>query len=161
MIGDYRLSRAEARRDCWMESQRLDDAAPDVARELVGRAVRYDRHILVADRMIGIVAKDDVANRRVRGFVRGVLYLADQWKSFSPYSQSGSVAVEIMTVGGQRSLSTKVRQRVSEFSVAPPPSSLVRRPRSRPRLEAAGAKVVDSRCVGQVAPIPLRGCTGL
>jgi cytoskeletal protein CcmA (bactofilin family) len=36
-----------------------------------------------------------------------------------------------------RSLSTKVRQWVSEFSVAPPPSSLVRRPRSRSRLEAA------------------------
>src|SRR6058998_1938530 len=36
-----------------------------------------------------------------------------------------------------RSLSTKVRQWVSEFSVAPPPSSLARRPRSRSRLAAA------------------------
>jgi 2-polyprenyl-6-methoxyphenol hydroxylase-like FAD-dependent oxidoreductase len=37
----------------------------------------------------------------------------------------------------RRSLSTTVRQWVSEFSVAPPPSSLVRRPRPRARLEAA------------------------
>src|SRR5947207_2659597 len=49
----------------------------------------------------------------------------------------GGIAIVADDKPAVRSLSTEMRQWVSEFSVAPPPSSRVRRLRSRSRLAAA------------------------
>lgn len=97
LVEEFVGSACDARRSAWLAAQRLDTLDAPSAEMLVGGAVRFAKKIVVADKMIGVSAKD--GNSRVTKHLRGVSYIVNAWHRLSPYA-AGTLDVEIVSVAG-------------------------------------------------------------
>lgn len=77
----------------------LHSCSESHATECVGRAVRYGDVIVIADKMLGRKAKNGKVTADLRRFAKGVIYLAAQWHSFSPFADRLPCRVELVTLG--------------------------------------------------------------
>lgn len=96
-VEDFAGSSLDLKRAAWLTAQRLDTLARSDAQALVGSAIRFAKKIVVADKMIGVSAKDGAA--KATKHLRGVAYLVDAWSEASPHA-SASLEVEIVSVAG-------------------------------------------------------------
>lgn len=96
-LEDFGGSSLDLKRSGWLTAQRLDTLARPDALALVGSAIRFSKKIVVADKMIGVAAKDGAA--KATKHLRGVAYLVDAWSAASPHA-SAILEVEIVSVAG-------------------------------------------------------------
>jgi hypothetical protein len=98
LLDDFQDGPLDLRRSGWRQTQRLDLLTNDEARALVGGVVRYAKKLVVADKMIGVSAKD--GSTKVGKHLSGVGYLIEAWAEASPYAGIIPLEIEIMTVAG-------------------------------------------------------------
>jgi len=96
-LEDFGGSSLDLRRSGWLTAQRLDTLARPDALALVGSAIRFSKKIVVADKMIGVAAKDGAA--KATKHLRGVAYLVDAWSAATPHA-GATLEVEIVSVAG-------------------------------------------------------------
>lgn len=109
LLEDFGGSALDLKRSRWRETQRLDTLTPPDTLDLVGRAIRFSKKIIVADKMIGVSIKtthnqkDTPYHRaeRVAWHLGGLSFLVEAWKAGSPFAVSGKLNIEVVTVAGQ------------------------------------------------------------
>jgi hypothetical protein len=95
LLDEFAGSAVDAARLRWLAAQRLDNLRESDAVEMVARVVHFADRLVVADKMIGVSAKD--GGSHLITHLRGVMYVIDAWARHSPYG-GGTVDLEIVTV---------------------------------------------------------------
>lgn len=83
----------------WPPTARLDRLAKRERDDLIGRVIRYATQLTIADKMIGVSAKDNA--KRVLRYMRGLEYFVECWSRFSPFASHRLLDIEIVTVAGR------------------------------------------------------------
>jgi hypothetical protein len=105
LLEEFADSTIDHTRSGWLSSQRLDKLALPDSISIVGRALRFSKSVVVADKMIGVSmkhGKDTPFHRaeRVAQHLAGLLFLVKAWKQASPLAQQASLDAEVVTVAG-------------------------------------------------------------
>ena len=100
LLADFPRTEAEARRDAWNAAQRLDTLEPVECEQLIGSAIRYGDELVVADRVIGLAAKDGYVTSKLKRFARGITYLAERWCEYAPMLGTRRACVKVVTQAG-------------------------------------------------------------
>jgi len=100
-LPEYPTSNADRLRKALSQTQRLDRPGCGLsAEEIVGRAVKYCMNITIADNFIGVAAKEYPARKTLESYVRGALFIAEQWGQHSPFANSRKLNMLILTAAG-------------------------------------------------------------
>ena len=98
-IRDYSRSSTEKLRRGYLSAVRLDKIEGEERQKHIGRAVRYARRLTLVDRYFSTYTKKGSNLAQLRMYIGGVMYIARQWHSYSPYADGEQLEVEILTVG--------------------------------------------------------------
>ena len=96
-IRDFSQSGVEVIRQAHLQNRRLDVLPPDERAQIIGRALKYTRRVVLADKMLGIATK----GRKLKWFVAGAGFVVKCWQRSSPYSKYEKLQLELITVAGQ------------------------------------------------------------
>lgn len=101
ILEDFPNSKTQDLRREMLQTQRLDFRNGNLsAEEIVGRIVRYGTLVVFADNYIGAATKESPHGRRLRTFVLGIIWVARQWKTWSPFADRLKLNVKVITAAG-------------------------------------------------------------
>lgn len=96
LLAEYEDTNTEQCRRSWEQAVELTSMPTDKCLDTVGRAIKYSRRVILADKMIGRAAsKNDT--KGVKRFVKGVSFVAKAWAQTSPLAFDSGLSLEILT----------------------------------------------------------------